>query len=152
MGGGGGGGGCRLKYLNSAVQMQHASVIPPYSTSVHQFHGHPKTKSKPAHHVRDGGHNLSEDHLGLALGQLPLAGDLGEELPSAGILHDDVQLGQGLHHLIKADDVGVVESLHAGDLPRQQALGLLVQLRLVQDFDGHFLCKNAGQGVGDWVN
>ena len=93
------------------------------------------------YHVIHGGDHLSEQRASLWFCQAALVGDLGEELSSAGVLHHDMQLGQRLHHLVQPDDVGVVHLLHAGDLPGQQALRLLVQFRLVQNFDGDLFCR-----------
>lgn len=97
----------------------------------------------------DGGENLREDDLAVDIRQFPLGGDFGVEFSAACVLHHQMQAGQCLHHFIQADDVGVVQLLHAGDLPGQEFLGLLVQLGLVQDLDGHLVCgapRNRAQG------
>lgn len=91
-------------------------------------------------HVLDGGEDLREDDFAVDVGQFSLHGDFGVELAPSGVLHHQVQARQRLHHLIQADDVGMVELLHAGDLPRQQLLGLLIQFGLVQDLNGHLIC------------
>lgn len=96
-------------------------------------------------------HQLSKYTLGVHLRQPPLVGDLGEELPTPSVLHDDVQLGQRLDDLVEPDDVGVVEALHGGDLTRQEPLGLLVEFGLVQDFYGHFFCQQ-WEGLFSFVN
>lgn len=63
----------------------------------------------------DGGQDLGEDNLAVDVRELPLGADLGVELSPASILHHQVQARQGLHHLVKSYDVGVVQALHAGD-------------------------------------
>jgi len=42
-------------------------------------------------------------------------------------------------NLIEANDVGMVQFLHARDLSGQQPLGLRVQLGFVEDLYGHFV-------------
>jgi len=56
-----------------------------------------------------------------------------------------MQLGQRLDDLVQPGDVRMVQSLHAGDLARQQALRLGVQLGLVQYLHRNFVC-NAHRG------
>lgn len=91
-------------------------------------------------HVFDGREDLREDDFAVEVGQFSLHGDFGVELAPSGILHHQVQTCQRLHHLVQTDDVGMVELLHAGDLTRQQLLGLLIQFGLVQDLNGHLIC------------
>ena len=92
------------------------------------------------YHMVDSSHNLSKQQFDFRFWKPSLIGNLGEELSTIGILHDNVELGKSLNHLIETDDIGVVEALHAGDLTWQQPLGLLVKLGLIQDLYGHFLC------------
>ncbi len=63
--------------------------------------------------------NLREDDLAVDVGELPLCVDLRVELSSACVLHDQVQTGQRLHHLIQTDDIRMVQLFHARYLPGQ---------------------------------
>lgn len=65
------------------------------------------------HHVLDSGQQLSKHQLALQVGEAPPSADVGEELPSAGVLHDQVQALVGLHHLVQTNDVWVGQLLHA---------------------------------------
>lgn len=89
----------------------------------------------------DGGEDLREDDFAVDVGEFALHCDFGVQLAPSGVLHHQVQARQCLHHLVQADDVGMVELLHAGDLSRQQLLGLLIQFGLVQDLNGHLICE-----------
>lgn len=94
-------------------------------------------------HVFDGREDLWEDDFAVDVGQFSLHGDFGVQLAPSGVLHHQVQACQRLHHLVQPDDVGMLELLHAGDLARQQLLGLLIQFGLVQDLNGHLICGAA---------
>lgn len=62
------------------------------------------------------------------------------------------------------DHVGVLEELHAADLPGEQTLGLSVQPGLIQDLQGHFVYKknrwkdmetshnSLAVNMGTWLN
>lgn len=87
-------------------------------------------------------YRLSKYVFGLRLWELALIGDLGEELPSSGILHNNVEFCQRLHNLVQADYVRMVESLHTGNLPRQKSLRFLIQFGLIQNLYCNFFCKS----------
>ena len=89
----------------------------------------------------DSGENLSVQRPRFLLGETTLVRDLREQLAARRVLHDDVQLGERLDHLVQTDDVRVVQTFHARDLARQQPLRLLVEFCLVEDLYGNFLCR-----------
>lgn len=91
------------------------------------------------HHVFHSRNDLSKDHLGFQVGQLPPRGDSGEKVPTATILHHQVDLPAGLKHLVQPHNVGVAQLLHAADLRGGQQLTLLVQTLLVHHFDRNSL-------------
>ncbi|KAG7270660.1 hypothetical protein CRUP_032179 [Coryphaenoides rupestris] len=63
--------------------------------------------------------------------------DTGVEVPAAGVLQRQVEAAGRVQHLVETHHVGVLQALHAGDLPCQESLGLHVQPRFVQDLQGH---------------
>jgi len=65
-----------------------------------------------------------------------LLDDLLEEGQSLHILHDQVDVLGVVVGLVVFDDVGVVELVQGRDLVHQHLL-LVLQLRFVNDFDGH---------------
>ena len=73
-------------------------------------------KKAPPHHVFHSRDDLCEHHLALQVVELPSGGDSGEEVSTAAVLHHQVQLPAGLHHLVQTHDVGVAQLLHAADL------------------------------------
>lgn len=91
------------------------------------------------YHVCHSRNDLSKDHLGFQVGQLPPGGYAREEVPTAAVLHHQVDLPAGLKHLIQPHDVRVAQLLHAADLCGGQQLALLVQTLLVHDFDRNSL-------------
>jgi hypothetical protein len=57
------------------------------------------------YHVFDCGGDLSKNGLGLVLGEGSDFGEPGKELPTRGILHDQVEITQGLGHLVEPEKV-----------------------------------------------
>lgn len=92
-----------------------------------------------AHHVLNSRDDLCEDQLGFQVVKLPPRGDSREQVSTAAVLHDQIQLPARLHHLIKAHYVGVAQLLHAADLWGSQRLFLLIQMQLVHDFNSYSL-------------
>lgn len=90
-------------------------------------------------HVFDGRQDLGEDDLAVGVRELPLVADPVVQVSSPCVLQHQVEAAGSLHHLVQTDHVGVLQGLHAADLPGQQALGLYVQPRPVQDLQGHFV-------------
>ena len=89
--------------------------------------------------ILNGGDNLAELGSGLFLFHAAMEDQVVEDFASRGIFHDQVQRLLRLDHLEELDNVGVVESLHDPHLAEQFLQGAGVQLRLVDDFDGHLL-------------
>lgn len=104
-----------------------------------------------AHHVFHSGDDLCKHQLCFQVVQLPPAGDSGEQVPAAAILHHQIQPSGGLYHLVKAHNVGVAQLLHAADLTGGQRLALLVLTQLVNNFNSNSLCKQEMRGRSGFV-
>lgn len=96
------------------------SFLSPFqSANISQIHAVHRRMSKgetEAHHVLNSRDDLCKDQLGLQVVKLPPCGDSREQVSTAAVLHDQIQLPARLHHLIKAHYVGVAQLLHAADL------------------------------------
>ena len=66
--------------------------------------------------VLDAARDLLEEVARLVLDEPPLLDDVVEELPPLDVLHDHVDVGGRLDHLVEADDVGVAEEAEDLDL------------------------------------
>lgn len=93
------------------------------------------------HHVFDGRKDLGERDLADVVRQFSLIADPVVEVSTSCVLQHQVEAARRLHHLIQTDHVGVLQGLHAADLPGEQTLGLSIQPRSVQDLQGHFVYK-----------
>jgi hypothetical protein len=96
----------------------------------------------------DGRHQLLEVAARHGLREPRALGEAREELPAAGVFHDEVDLGPRGHHLVEADDVRVAHAPHHVDL----GLHLLrhagaVHSILVQHLDGHSLAGGHLMGL-----
>lgn len=69
-----------------------------------------------AHHVFYSRDDLCKHQLGFQVVQFPPGGDSGEQVPTAAVLHHQIQLPAGLHHLVQTHYVGMAQLLHAADL------------------------------------
>lgn len=94
-----------------------------------------------ANHVFDGGEDLGEGDFAGIVAQFAFTADAVVQVSPAGVLQHQVEAARRLHHLVQTDDVGMLQGLHAVDLPGEQALGLSVQPHPVQDLQGYLVCQ-----------
>ena len=100
-------------------------------------------------HVVHSRQDLTKYDLGVALIGLALVGDSRVELAVRRELHAHEQPLLRVNHFVEANYIRMTYPLHARDLAEQQPLRLLVQLDLVQDFNGHFLAREQVQAELD---
>lgn len=90
-------------------------------------------------HIFDGRQDLGKGDLAGVVRQFSLVADPVVEVSPSCVLQHQVEAAWRVHHLVQTDHVGVVEELHAADLPGEQTLGLNIQPGLIQDLQGHFI-------------
>lgn len=100
-----------------------------------------------ANHIFDGRNDLGEGGLAGVVRQFSLVADPVVEVSSSCVLQHQVKPARQLHYLVQTDHVGVLEALHAADLPGEQTLGLKVQPCLVDNLQSHFVCMRTDEGT-----
>lgn len=98
-----------------------------------------------AHHVLDCRHHLCKDPFGFQVTEAPSAGDSGEQVPAAAVLHHQIQLPARLDHFIQTHNIRVTHFLHAAHLRGHMELLLLFQTHFVHDFDSNSLWRFKGK-------
>lgn len=86
--------------------------------------------------VLDGGKELEELAARLLLLDAPVDHQVVVQLTPRRKVHDKVEVVRRLEHLVKADDVWVVELLHDAHLAVELTERLGIELRFVNDLDG----------------
>lgn len=78
----------------------------------------------------------------LLLGQPRVPDDVVKQLAAAAVFHDHVELLFGFNNLVKLNDVRMSDLLQNFDFSRDSFdILLIIDLVLLQDFDGHFLAR-----------
>lgn len=98
--------------------------------------------SYATNHIFDGRENLGEGNLAGVVRQFSLVADLVVEVSSPCVLQHKVETARCLQYLVQTDHIGMLQRLHAANLPGEQTVGLTVQPCLIQDLQGHFVYKD----------
>ena len=86
-----------------------------------------------------GGNNLSKESSRFFRSKAPLLHEVVEQLATADVLQDQVEVLPVLVDVVEGEDVLVLDQLHDGYLPLHLLEHRLTELFLVDDLDGNLL-------------